>query len=360
MDTDLQTVAHNTSHPSGCRKVVYSEMEFLPWDNPDNIVSAEAEAFAYRLKCIVLVLLFLIGGPGNVINMAVFYKQGLKDRVNLCLFALSLADELYLIAAMFHHAELVHTQFSSTDRYGPMFTFLANNNFAGFLGLMYVSMVLSAIIASERCLCVLSPLNFHTLIRTRTMAVVIVFVYLLAAGPYFIVSLRMHIGCVYDPSTGFVSQVADIGAFYKTHKALVDRLDSFVYGVGLPGVVMVVVVTATIITVVKLRQVVTWRTETSSSISPREVALTKMLIGTSILFIICVFPFAVSRFSWLFLPEMNSGRRNHNLYLTTFWMNKMMTYFNASFNILVYYAMGSRYRDVFWALFSRRSKPGQK
>ena len=82
----------------GCYVFVFKDMEFLPWDNPDNIVSAEVEDTARRLKDgLLLPILFLIGGPANVINMAVFYKQGLKDRVNLCLFALSLADELYLI-----------------------------------------------------------------------------------------------------------------------------------------------------------------------------------------------------------------------------------------------------------------------
>ncbi|KAL8620907.1 hypothetical protein ACOMHN_025040 [Nucella lapillus] len=90
-------------------------MEYLPWDNPDNIVSANVEKISRRVKDFALTILFLIGGPGNVINMAVFYKQGLKDRVNLCLFSLALADELYFIAAMCHFAEQVHLQFTTSE-----------------------------------------------------------------------------------------------------------------------------------------------------------------------------------------------------------------------------------------------------
>ena len=90
---------------------------FVPWDNPDNLVNLEAEAFAERLKgAIVLPLLFLIGGPANVINMAVFYKQGLRERINLCLFALSLADELYLLYCMFFNGERIHRQFTTSER----------------------------------------------------------------------------------------------------------------------------------------------------------------------------------------------------------------------------------------------------
>ena len=90
---------------------------FVPWDNPDNLVSLEAEAFVERLKgAIVLPLLFLIGGPANIINMVVFYKQGLKERINLCLFALSLADELYMIYCMFFNGERIHRQFATSER----------------------------------------------------------------------------------------------------------------------------------------------------------------------------------------------------------------------------------------------------
>ena len=34
----------------------------------------------------------------------------------------------------------------------------------------------------------------------------------------------------------------------------------------------------------------------------------------------------------------------------------MLTYVNAAFNILVYYTMGSRYRQTFWTLLGRKTK----
>ena len=105
----------STSLLGGCKVLHFDG--FVPWNNPDNLVSLEVEAFAERLKgAIVLPLLFLIGGPANVVNMAVFYKQGLRERINLCLFALSLADELYLIHSMFINGERLHTQFTTSER----------------------------------------------------------------------------------------------------------------------------------------------------------------------------------------------------------------------------------------------------
>ena len=61
------------------------------------------------------------------------------------------------------------------------------------------------------------------------------------------------------------------------------------------------------------------------------------------------------RFVLPFMPEMNTGRRHHNLFMTGLWVLNIISYVNATFNFVVYYSMGSRYRQTFWALFGRRS-----
>ena len=100
-------------HP-GC--IILQFHDFVPWDNPDNIVSFEVEDLIRRLKDVVsLPILFLIGGPANVINMAVFKRQGLKERINVCLFALSLADGLYLANNMLLYGEQLYIQFTTTE-----------------------------------------------------------------------------------------------------------------------------------------------------------------------------------------------------------------------------------------------------
>ena len=342
-------------------------MEFLPWDNPDNVVSAEVEHIARRVKDNMLFFLFLIGGPANVINMAVFYKQGLKERVNLCLFALSLADEIFLVQSMCFFGEQMYLQFTTKEIFGPMMRFMANNNLVGFFGFSWVSEVLSTIIASERCLCVLSPLLSQTLLRTRTMAVIIVVVFVVVVGFYFVMATRYRIACIFVPATGTTWAIVQ-SEFYRNHETLISYLDGFVYGAGIPVVMVTVVVATTIITAVKVRQAAAWRAVTSSargssssslsssSISPQELALTKMLIGIAVLFIVCVSPLALFRFVWLFLPELNIGRRYHNLFTTSLSVLEALSYVNATFNIFVYYTIGSRYRETFWALFGRQKR----
>nr|KAG5701776.1 hypothetical protein BaRGS_000766 [Batillaria attramentaria] len=104
----------NSTLPQDC--VVLQFSDYVPWHNDHNLISAEAQQFVERLATVWFCpILFLIGGPTNFINMVVFYKQGLKERINVCLFALSLADVLYLIRSLLLNAESIYGEFVKGD-----------------------------------------------------------------------------------------------------------------------------------------------------------------------------------------------------------------------------------------------------
>ncbi|XP_076446360.1 uncharacterized protein LOC143283866 [Babylonia areolata] len=347
------TALLNMSLNKGCIQIRYNETEHLPWDHPDNIVSQQVANYVTKIKNIILAFSFLIGGPANVINMAVFYKQGLQDRVNLCLFLLAFFDELYLVSTMFYYAENIYMHISGQEVKSPANVFMTNNNLSIFVASAFVSGILTAIIACERCYCVLRPLKYQTMMRTRTMAVIITLLSVCVYGLHFIVSYQYWIHCVYDPVTNTVSMMVTGGGFYWTHRSLVRYLESIVFGFVVSGGVMFLVITSTIITAMKLRQVATWRSEASSLLTAKEVALTKMLIGNTVFYIICTLPTFVFRCICLMLPEVRSGGRHHNFYLSMLRILVTFYFFNSSFNIFIYYVMGSRYRETFWALFNR-------
>ncbi|XP_076436150.1 uncharacterized protein LOC143275757 [Babylonia areolata] len=368
---DMTTVSNpttlNTSAPhppntsvTSSECLVLQFQDFVPWNNPDNLISFETEDLVRRLKDVVfLPILYGIGVPANVINMAVFYRQGLKERINVCLFALSLADALYLLCNVMMYGEQLYLQFTTRDMYGSVMQWMISHYFIGFYGFTWVSQVLSAIIASERCFCILHPLRSRTVLRTSTTTCIIVAVFIVVIGGYFIVATRYKLVCVYDPISEATTIQITGSEFYYRHQKLVDFMDVFVYGVGLPGVVMVVVTSTTILTSVKLRQAAKWRAGISSrgaggggggskedGMSLREIALTRMLVYNSVFFIVCVIPIVLFRFVLLFVPEMNAGRRLHNLFMMSHWVLVTFSSINASFNFLIYYVMGSQYRHT--------------
>ena len=102
-----------------------------------------------------------------------------------------------------------------------MFEFIFNHNLIGFFGFSWVSQVISAIIASERCFCVVSPLRSKAILSTRTMAVIIVVVFTVVLGFYFVVALRYRMVCVYNPTTDTYFKMIDGGEFYYEYKVIV-------------------------------------------------------------------------------------------------------------------------------------------
>ena len=176
-------------------------------------------------------------------------------------------------------------------------TFMTNHYLLGLYALAGVSEVLSAIIASERCFCILQPLRSQTVLRTSTMSAIIVAVFVVVVGLYFFVLARFNIVCAYEPASDRVMMMMIGSELYFRNQKFMDFLFVYVYGAGLDTVVMVVVIATTATTAAKLRKVAAWRASTSISgdLSAREIALTRMLVFNSVFFIVCVFPVAFFR-----------------------------------------------------------------
>lgn len=60
------------------------------------------------LNATITPVLFLFGFPANILNAAVFYRQGLRERINMCLFVLALADLVALTAQFFLNFEQMY------------------------------------------------------------------------------------------------------------------------------------------------------------------------------------------------------------------------------------------------------------
>ncbi|PVD28414.1 hypothetical protein C0Q70_11001 [Pomacea canaliculata] len=141
---------------------------------------------------------------------------------------------------------------------------------------------------------------------------IIVVAAIVIVGPFFIVSARWTVGCVYDPVAKSPVHTTYSSDFYLAHAHLVDTLEGVVYGVILPVFCVSVVTTASAITAVKLRHMAAWRQQTSSAASSgtRDVTLTRMLIGMSILFVTCNVPGICFRIAMLAVPDMSlDGKR---------------------------------------------------
>jgi hypothetical protein len=114
----------------------------VPWDNPHDVISLHTIMLVENVKALAFIpLLFIIGFTTNVLNAMVFARQGLSERINMCLFILSLNDLAYVSYMTAFNAEDVFLRLTRRDSltvyldYRPVYSYFLNRNIVGLYGL---------------------------------------------------------------------------------------------------------------------------------------------------------------------------------------------------------------------------------
>ena len=353
--TQAEMASPWTAVPDDVNNCVILDMNVtIPWNNPENLISRETEFLFDRIMFTVLIpVLFLIGFPANCINMAVFYKQGLKERINLCLFSLALIDLACLIVVIVFYAERIYIQFTnSEDRIGAVYRYLIDNNMGGLFGFGYGPILLSAIISTERCICVLFPLRAQSCVSPKAMGFIIVAGVSVLVLTRFAVSAMYQVTCFYEVRTMRVSWQLYVNDYYFRNKSMIIALNGVFYGFLLTVGCPVIVLIATTITAVRLTNTVRWRSQTSSSLSSKEIGVTKMLIALSIEFFVFSIPVICLRVFPVFESRLRAGGHLANSFKFLVGLAEFFTYMSSSVNFFVYYFTGTRYRDTLRRLFN--------
>ncbi|KAH9490688.1 hypothetical protein Btru_032778 [Bulinus truncatus] len=317
---------------------------------------------------IALVILFInhaiggvISGFGiifNIINVLVFWKMGLNETVNVTLLELSVLDLLSLLTALW-----VSVCWSPLLYYADL-DFVPEDVeiYTGSLPHGIFSRVtgwITALVAFERCMCVVLPFDVGTVITpARSICFTVassMFVIAAQLPSYFPISLQW----LHDPSRNRTLLKKVSGADSSVAEALV-------YNVGLvsPFGFIAVIVVCTVVTSVQLQRVSRWRQGSSSGISERaygptakEKKIVKMVVLVSAVFIASYLPMNVFHVSYFALasdpPQVGKNWAAISVALS---FVKILESINATVTIFLYYSMCSKYRLVFTALARKVTK----
>ncbi|KAK7491774.1 hypothetical protein BaRGS_00017030 [Batillaria attramentaria] len=258
------TEASNFRVPDGCVVLRLTVSDFVPWDNPENLISQEVERAFDTVTVVFLYILFLISAPTNIISMIAFYKQGIKERINFCMFCQSFADLSYMVFNFVFYSDRLYLEIAKGERRGMMSLFVLDNYLVGLYGFIWWSSFLTMVIACERCFCVVFPFGAQRVLKTRTMAVIILTAFVVIMAGFFVVGSRWGISCVFDPTQNTTSLMTYPREFYLQNRHIIDVLDGLVYGLILPATFDLIVIVTTVITLVKLKRMTSWRESTSS------------------------------------------------------------------------------------------------
>lgn len=211
------------------------------------------------------------------------------------------------------------------------------------------------VIAVERCVCVTLPLKAATLVKTRTIAMIIVGVVLSLQTMCLLYPLELSIGTMEDPNTGKITLFLTTTEFRSQYILLYNIVENTLIMIVIPFFTFTVVTIATAITVVQLKRAIAWRHGSSSSSSSdvREVALVKMLVVVSLIYIISSAPNVALGMTRLLVPEFVANRRYANIFLASHLMYLVLAQANSSVNFFVYLARSSRFRQELRHLLRR-------
>ena len=327
----------------------HDEVDAATIDKPQGILSSSAfQTIENTLDCGFLPIFFLVGAPTNLLNMIVFFRQGLRDRMNLCLFSLSLVDFLYVLFKFAMGSYCFVGDHGSLLR--EVWKFRVRKHVVNFMfGALYSSAGLTMIIAVERYVCVVLPMRAATLIKTRTMAALILLTVLAMNALCSVYAFKYEVAVVVLDDVVHVGKVKVMLAAsrsYVRHKVTIDVVENVVLS-AVTFLNFVVVSVTTGVTVVKLRAAMAWRLRSGgivTSAERRQVALVKMLVTVSCIYMMCVTPTICLALTRLLVPDFWPQRRYGRMYYVTHVATTVVLMLNSSVNFFVFVMQSSRFR----------------
>nr|KAG5688570.1 hypothetical protein BaRGS_002785 [Batillaria attramentaria] len=346
-DTSRVSSLHTTGKPP-----------FLPWDNPDNILTLEQRELSDTIiHCALGPALCLVGVPANIISCIVFYKQGLRDRMNLCLFVLALVDAAHLLTSFtlgLYSFILFFDEAAAHEYYAKALVAFVFFEFA----MRAASGCITMVVAVERCVCVVFPLRANSIMRTRTMGALLAAIIIFLTLGNSIVSFRNRVVAVYDEATGETYYQISVTDYFIEHHKFYDIFYDIILSFVVPIVTFVVVGVATAVTVLKLRTAIAWRASTSSGrgdnhSQQQQAALTKMLVILSCVFMVCSAPMTSLGIVRLLVPDFSTFGRYANMFFASHSICTFIVLINSAINFFVYYSRSSRFKQELHVLCCR-------
>ncbi|BFZ09197.1 hypothetical protein BsWGS_12236 [Bradybaena similaris] len=317
------------------------------------------------LNIYVPLLLSLGGIVSNLLNMIVFGKLGFRDSMSINVFALSLSDFLttflYAVVCLCYLSDKFYPT-SSIDAF-----VLGYIPIGWMMNAMYmVSCWITAVIAIERCVCVVLPFEVKQIFtRFRSCAVILIiyFVHISLHVPLYVIHKMEWI----DKYVKVVGDINVTGRYVRVFSTLfleetgrIEMIFDIVVSLALTDVSFVIVIICTVWMIrglkmsSQVRQVSIKSTETTgihkSKLSSKERKLIKVALALAITLTACGLPRVVT----VIVENSIPGAKTETIksYTIILWaVTSIFTTIGCSITIFVYLILNANYRSTFQRLF---------
>ncbi|KAI8796572.1 thyrotropin-releasing hormone receptor [Biomphalaria glabrata] len=325
------------------------------------VLEIEVQFISDYAKSVIMFVIHVIldmsicvfGIAGNALNITVFRKQGLRNSVNLSLFAISISDLLGLIFQVWQNFCL-NPYLELADLPVDFFYIQALTGGNPNVAMTRITGWITMYVTAERCLSVLTPFKVGLIVTFERRVLILFFCYGINLAFFFPFFANYYLDFNFIPELN------------KTKLGMSVRGDSeflgFVINVGhiyLTIISFVVVIINTAILVVTLRWKSKWRQSATSNqnqqkaLSSREKKTVMLVIMMATVLIACYCPGVVCTFLEIFYPAFGFNDKQQNVFHVTWSFCFLFNSINASINVIVYYKMSSKYRTTLFEIFPR-------
>lgn len=313
---------------------------------------SERQIISLIIYVFVCGVISLLGTIANIINLIIFYKQGLNTTINISFFAMAVSDLCSLIIQQWFNI-FVNPLFENSDT--PMIYTDVQYMTGGIPRETFarITCLITAYITAERCLCIAFPLHIKQMITCKRTTIVIASMYLLtfASGvPFYCTS---SIGWNYYPHHNKTLLGLIVTRFSEATQAALYVVHAILGSVSFSAVIAF-----TCILIHKLGEKSNWRKEVNiqqeKSISSRDRTTITMVVLIASILIVCYTPAVLLCLTTFCEPEFSVGGKFYNLYYSMWAFAVLFESVNSSVNIFLYFKMSTNYRRSFREMFIRQ------
>lgn len=296
--------------------------------------------------------LAVFGIISNVINIAVFKKQGLHTSVNIGFTGLAVSDLCGLVALLWFNI-CVNPLFVRSDV--RMMPSEVQHLTGGWPHGCFSKITgwITVYITAERCLCITMPLKVKAIITPKRTIFTIVIIYAVIIASLIPEYATAYLDWKWYPSTNRTL----LGLVFTPERSKVEGLTFLLYAIYLL-VSFVIVIVLTSILVFNLKQKAQWRKESTSNnkqsdtISSRDKKTMTIVVVIAVVLIVCSTPTVIISVTGFLVPDFSVVGRHVNYFFAAWSIGFLFDAFNSSINIVLYYYMSSKYRQTFHDIFS--------
>ncbi|XP_059178439.1 uncharacterized protein LOC131957709 [Physella acuta] len=316
---------------------------------PPLLSEADRQVFELINLVVICNIVSLLGIFSNIINIIVFYRQGLNNAVNISFFGLAISDICSLATLIIYNIWF--------NPLLPRFKVPVNPIEIEYLtaGLPHgcftrITSWITVYITAEQCLCISLPLHIHRILtpaRTITIICCIYLVMVLSLLPEY---LTFDIVWRFNP--GLNESILGLG--YRDNNNKTEGITFLLYSIYMLAS-FAIVVGLTLTLVVQLRRKTKWRKtatpEQAMTLNTRDRQTVLMVIVNAGVLLLTFTPTVVTMVCGVSVAGFSVVGRHVNLFFMAWTFVHVFDALNGSLNTVLYFKTSSKFRQTFTEIF---------